>query len=49
MKMTTIDKLNNLTNDGMIDMMYHHWKRYESVNSIWKNKVALWQKWIRLC
>lgn len=46
--MTTIDKLNNLTNDGMIDMMYHHWKRYKSVNSIWKNKVALWQKWIRL-
>jgi len=47
--MNTIEtQLDNLTNHGMIGMMYHHWNRYKSINHIWKNKVSLWQKWIRL-
>ena len=47
--MSTIEtQLESLTNHGMIDMMSHQWERYKSVNSTRKNKVALWQKWIRL-
>lgn len=45
--MTTMNKLDNLTNDGMIDMMYHHWQRYQNTHSQFINKTALWQRWIR--
>lgn len=41
-------QLENLTNHVMLDMMSHQWERYKFVNSIWENKAALWQKWIRL-
>nr|DAQ65793.1 MAG TPA: hypothetical protein [Caudoviricetes sp.] len=47
--MSTIEtQLDSLTNHGMIDMMHHQWKRYESVNPTKKNKTSLWKKWIRL-
>jgi len=36
-----------LTNEGMIDAMYHQWSRYKSVNANQINLNALWQKWIR--
>lgn len=45
--MTTETKLELLTNDGMIDLMYHQWNRYKVVNSHHINLGALWQKWIR--
>lgn len=41
------DKLEALTNEGMIDMMYHQWERYQKVNPLQINIHALWQKWIR--
>ena len=40
------DKLENLTNEGMLDLANHQWGRFKSVN-IYINEHALWQKWIR--
>lgn len=40
------DKLENLTNEGMLDLANHQWNRFKSVN-IHINEHALWQKWIR--
>ena len=45
--MTDIEKLEALTNDNMINLMYHQWNRYKVVNSNHINAFALWQKWIR--
>lgn len=45
--MTNIEKLEALTNDNMISLMYHQWNRYKTVNSHQINLTALWQKWIR--
>lgn len=41
------DKLNALENTGMIETMYHQWKRYESVHPLQINRFALWVKWLR--
>ena len=41
------DKLEALTNDGVVDLMYRGWKRYQSVHPLQINQQALWQKWIR--
>ena len=40
-------RLQNLENEGMVDMMFHQWTRFKSVNSLQINMTALWQKWIR--
>lgn len=40
-------RLEDLTNDGMIDQMHHQWDRYQAVNPQQINRHALWQKWIR--
>lgn len=40
------NKLENLTNEGMLDLAHHQWNRFKSVN-IHINEHALWQKWIR--
>lgn len=40
-------RLEDLTNDGMIDTMHHQWSRYQAVNPLQINQHALWQKWIR--
>lgn len=40
-------KLENLENEGMVDMMFHQWTRFKSVNSLQINMTALWQKWVR--
>ena len=45
--MTNIEKLEALTNDNMISLMYHQWDRYKTVNHNQINLTALWQKWIR--
>lgn len=39
--------LEQLENPGMVDMMFHQWTRFKSVNSLQINMTALWQKWIR--
>lgn len=39
-------KLENLGNDGMIDLMHHQFTRFQEV-SIYINENALWQRWIR--
>lgn len=36
----------NLTNDGMIDLMYHQYTRAQSATPH-INVFAFWQKWIR--
>lgn len=41
------NKLNDLTNDGVIDVMHHAWSRYQHV-TFHLNRQALWEKWIRL-
>ena len=41
-------KLNELENKNIIALMNKHFTKYEKANSVWRNKVALWQKWIRL-
>lgn len=40
-------RLQNLENEDMVDMMFHQWTRFKSVNSLQINMTALWQKWIR--
>lgn len=40
-------KLQDLENEGMVDMMFHQWTRFKSVNKLQTNMTALWQKWIR--
>ena len=40
-------KLQDLENEGMVDMMFHQWTRFKSVNGLQINMIALWQKWIR--
>lgn len=40
-------KLQDLENEGMVDMMFHQWSRFKSVNSLQINMTALWQKWVR--
>lgn len=40
------NKLENLTNEGMLNLANHQWNRFKSVN-IYINEHALWQKWIR--
>lgn len=40
-------RLQNLENEGMVDMMFHQWTRFKLVNSLQINMTALWQKWIR--
>lgn len=45
--MTNQSDLESLTNEGMIDLMYHQWQRYQAVHPLQINGHALWQKWIR--
>ena len=45
--MTNQSGIESLTNEGMIDMMYHQWQRYQAVHPLQTNGHALWQKWIR--
>lgn len=48
--MTVQEKLDNLTNEGMIDLMYHDFKRFLSVRTALLGKVmyfSTWQRWIR--
>ncbi len=41
-------KLENLTNDGMIDLMWHQFKRFEAIQKLtFVPDIAIWKKWIR--
>ena len=40
-------KLQDLENEGMVDMMFHQWSRFKALNSLQINMTALWQKWVR--
>jgi hypothetical protein len=44
--MTNETKLNNLTNEGMIDLMHHQYTRAKSTH-FHINQLAFWKKWIR--
>jgi hypothetical protein len=44
--MTNEAKLEQLTNEGMIDLMHHQLTRAKSVH-FHINQTAFWQKWIR--
>lgn len=46
-RLTIEEKIENLTNDGMIDIMFFEKRQYFGLHKIWINKNALWQKWIR--
>lgn len=39
--------MDNLTNHGMIDLMYHDLTRFKSVNRNAVNAFSLWQRWVR--
>lgn len=41
-------RLEDLTNDGMIDLMHHQYTRYKKVNSLQINMQALWERWVRV-
>lgn len=40
-------KLENLTNEGMIDLMHHQYTRFKALNKLQINFHALWRRWIR--
>lgn len=42
------EKLENLTNYGLLDLMLHQKRRFFHRHSIWINQEALWQKWLRV-
>lgn len=43
---TTLEKLDNLENEGMIDLMHHQLTRFKAVT--WFNRpFQQWQAWIR--
>lgn len=41
------NRFEELTNEGMIDVMHHQWTRFIAVNPLQINRQALWEKWIR--
>ena len=40
-------KLENLTNEGMIDLMHHQYTQFKALNKLQINLHALWRRWIR--
>lgn len=40
-------KLENLTNEEMIDLMHHQYTRFKALNKLQINLHALWRRWIR--
>lgn len=44
---SNLQKIDDLENEGMIDMMFHQKQRFLSTHNNWINQNALWQKWIR--
>lgn len=37
-----------LTNEGMLDKMLYDWYTYRNSHYMWKNKIELWRRWLRV-